>query len=227
MQDALSLRSMPQIHGGVRDALAYAAARIDDEIASATDNPLVFLDQAEPRIVSQANPHAEGLALAMDMAGIALAELGGVSERRMDRLVNPHVSGLPAFLVMNPGVNSGFMIVQYTAASLAAENKILAHPASVDNFTTSGLQEDHLSFGASAAIKGLMIAANVRKLLGIEFLAAAQAMEFRDGLKPGVGTGAAHALMRSVVAPLAEDRILNPDMEAAISLLTRPCPIGP
>jgi histidine ammonia-lyase len=225
-QDALSIRSVPQIHGGIRDALAYAAARLDDEANAATDNPLVFLDQAEPRIVSQANPHAEGLALAIDMVAIALTELGGVAERRVDRLVNPLVSGLPPFLVMKPGVNSGFMIVQYTAASIASENKILAHPASVDNFTTSGQQEDHLSLGTPGALKALTVAMNVQKILGIEYLCAAQAFEFREGHQPGRGTGAAYAHLRQAVSAYDTDRILNPDMEAAISLLDAPCPVS-
>jgi histidine ammonia-lyase len=225
-QDALSIRSVPQIHGGIRDALTYAAARLDDEANAATDNPLVFLDQAEPRIVSQANPHAEGLALALDMVAIALTELGGVAERRIDRLVNPLVSGLPPFLVMKPGVNSGFMIVQYTAASIASENKILAHPASVDNFTTSGQQEDHLSLGTPGALKALTVAMNAQKILGIEYLCAAQAFEFREGRQPGRGTGAAYAHMRQAVSAYDTDRILNPDMEAAISLLDAPCPVS-
>ena len=198
-QDALSIRSIPQIHGAIRDAIGFAEARIDDELNSATDNPLVFLDEAGPRFVSQANPHGETVALALDAVCIALAEFGGVAERRLDRLVNPLVSGLPPFLVKRSGVNSGFMIAQYAAAAIVSENKILATPASVDNYVTSGLQEDHLSLGTPAAMKALKVAANVRKVLAIEYLAAAQAYEFMKGRRPGQGTGAALAHLRAVI----------------------------
>ena len=224
-QDAMSLRSIPQIHGGIRDAFASAEARIDGELASATDNPLLFLDQAEPRLVSQANPHGEPLALALDAMAIALAELGGVAERRIDRLVNPLVSGLPPFLVKRSGVNSGFMIAQYAAAAIVSESKILATPASVDNYVTSGLQEDHLSLGTPSAMKALKIAANVRKVLAIEYLAAAQAYEFMAGRRPGQGTGAALAHLRAQTPPMDEDRFMSPDLAAAERLLDVECPI--
>lgn len=224
-QDALSIRSIPQIHGGLRDAIAAAEARVDGELNSATDNPLLLFDGDEPRLVSQANPHGEPVAIALDMVAIALAEFGGVSERRLDRLVNPLVSGLPAFLVKDSGVNSGFMIVQYTAASLASENRILAMPAVVDNYVTSGLQEDHLSLGTPSALKALRIAANVQAMLGIEYLAAAQAHEFMDGRVPGRGTGRGLAHLRAAIPPVLRDRIMSPDLAAAAALLGLACPV--
>ncbi|MDQ0475374.1 HAL/PAL/TAL family ammonia-lyase [Labrys wisconsinensis] len=225
-QDALSIRSIPQIHGAIRDAIAATEQRVDGELASATDNPLVLLDGGEPRLVSQANPHGETVALALDALAIALAELGGVSERRLDRLVNPLVSGLPAFLVKHSGVNSGFMIAQYVAASIASENKILATPASVDNYVTSALQEDHLSLGTPAALKALRLAGNVQKILAVEYLAAGQAYEFMDGRRPGAGTAQALAHLRAHVPPTETDRFMSPDLAAADGLLARPCPVG-
>lgn len=153
-QDALSIRSIPQIHGACRDQLAHAARQIETELNSATDNPLLLGTPEAYRVVSQANPHGESVAMAADLLAIAVAELGGVAERRLDRLVNPLVSGLPAFLVGKPGVNSGMMITQYVAASLAGENRQLAQPAVVDNFVTSALQEDHLSLAPVPRLLG-------------------------------------------------------------------------
>jgi histidine ammonia-lyase len=225
-QDALSIRSIPQIHGGIREALGAMEARIEGELNSATDNPLLFFDGEEPRLVSQANPHGEPVAIALDSAAIALAEFGGVSERRLDRLVNPLVSGLPAFLVKESGVNSGFMIVQYAAASLASENKILAAPSVIDNYVTSGLQEDHLSLGTPAALKALRITDNVRRMLAIEYLAAAQAYEFMDGRRPGKGTAQGLAHLRAVIPATDRDRIMSPDLAAAAALLRMPCPVA-
>lgn len=152
-QDALSIRSIPQIHGAARDQLEHATRQIETELNSATDNPLLLGTPDNYRVMSQANPHGQSVALAADLLAIAMAEVGSIAERRLDRLINPHVSGLPAFLVSNPGVNSGMMIVQYVAASLCAENRQLAQPAVVDNYVTSGLQEDHLSMGTNAALK--------------------------------------------------------------------------
>jgi histidine ammonia-lyase len=149
-QDALSIRSIPQVHGAARDQLVHATRQIETELNSATDNPLVLGTPDNYRVVSQANPHGQSVALAADLLAIAMAEIGSIAERRLDRLINPHVSGLPAFLVANPGVNSGMMIVQYVAASLCAENRQLAQPAVLDNYVTSGLQEDHLSLGTNA-----------------------------------------------------------------------------
>ena len=226
-QDALSIRSIPQIHGGIQDVIATLQQRVDSELNSATDNPLVFLDGDEPRLVSQANPHGEPLTLAVDWLAIALAELGGVSERRLDRLVNPLVSGLPAFLIAESGVNSGLMIVQYVSASLASENKILAAPAIVDNYVTSGLQEDHLSLGTPAVLKAMRIASNVQKMLAVEYFAAAQAYEFMAGRRPGRGTGEALAFIRRSIAPVTSDRVLSPDLAAAERLLDEACPVAP
>lgn len=223
-QDALSIRAIPQVHGGIREIIAMGMARVEGELNSASDNPLVFLQGDTPRLVSQANPHGEPVALAVDAVAIALAELGGISERRLDRLLNPLVSGLPAFLVAHSGVNSGFMIVQYASASLASENKILATPAVVDNYVTSGLQEDHLSLGTPAVLKATRIAANVQKMLGIEYLAAAQAYEFMQGRRPGVGTAAGLAALRARIGPMMVDGILSPDLALAERVLDAPCP---
>jgi histidine ammonia-lyase len=226
-QDALSIRSIPQVHGAIRDVIATVESRVDAELNSATDNPLVFLDGEEPRLVSQANPHGEAVALAVDWLAIALAELGGISERRLDRLVNPLVSGLPPFLVPESGVNSGFMITQYVAASLASENKILAAPAVVDNYVTSGLQEDHLSLGTPAVLKALRISSNVQKMLAVEYLAAAQAYEFMAGRRPGRGTAEALAHLRRSIAPVTSDRAMSPDLATAERLLDAACPVTP
>ncbi|MGH8464282.1 MAG: HAL/PAL/TAL family ammonia-lyase, partial [Pseudomonas sp.] len=152
-QDALSIRSIPQVHGAARDQLLHAARQIECELNGANDNPLLLGTVDNFRVMSQANPHGQSVALAADLLAIAMAEIGSIAERRLDRLVNPHVSGLPAFLVSNPGVNSGMMITQYVAASLCAENRQLAQPAVLDNYVTSGLQEDHLSLGTNAALK--------------------------------------------------------------------------
>ncbi|KTC26062.1 histidine ammonia-lyase, partial [Pseudomonas sp. ABAC61] len=152
-QDALSIRSIPQVHGAARDQWTHAAKQVQTELNSATDNPLLLGTPEHYRVVSQANPHGQSVALAADVLAIAMAEIGSIAERRLDRLINPHVSGLPAFLVSEPGVNSGMMIVQYVAASLCAQNRQLAQPAVLDNYVTSGLQEDHLSLGTNAALK--------------------------------------------------------------------------
>ena len=176
-QDALSIRSIPQVHGAARDQLAHAARQVETELNAATDNPLLLGTPDNYRVVSQANPHGQSVALAADVLAIAMAEIGSIAERRLDRLINPHVSGLPAFLVAEPGVNSGMMIVQYVAASLCAQNRQLAQPAVLDNFVTSGLQEDHLSLGTNAALKLLQVLENCTQILAIEYLLAAQAFE--------------------------------------------------
>ncbi|MFJ3263749.1 histidine ammonia-lyase [Pseudomonas sp. NPDC086581] len=221
-QDALSIRSMPQIHGACRDQLEHAAKQIETELNSATDNPLVLGTPDDYRVVSQANPHGESVAMAADLLAIAVAELGGVSERRLDRLINPLVSGLPAFLVSQPGVNSGMMIVQYVAASLAGENRQLAQPAVVDNFVTSGLQEDHLSLGTSAALKLGRAIDNSRRILAIEYLLAAQAFEFLKPQRFGAGTDCAWSLLREQVPAYDSDRWLAPDIARAADLLADP-----
>jgi len=218
-QDALSLRSMPQIHGACRDQFDYAAKQIETELNAATDNPLVLGTVDNWRVVSQANPHGESVAMAADVLAIALAEIGSVAERRLDRLINPLVSGLPAFLVAQPGVNSGMMIAQYVAASLCGENRQLAQPAVLDNYVTSGLQEDHLSMGTSAALKLLKLADNTYQILAIEYLLAAQALDFHDADKAGRGTREAWALLRAQVATWQEDRWLAPEIEKAVEVI--------
>ncbi|BAN51035.1 histidine ammonia-lyase [Metapseudomonas resinovorans] len=218
-QDALSIRSIPQVHGACRDQLAHAARQVDAELAAANDNPLVLGTPDDYRVVSQANPHGESVAMAADLLAIAVAEIGGIAERRLDRLVNPLVSGLPAFLVSQPGVNSGMMIVQYVAAALAGENRQLAQPAVVDNFVTSGLQEDHLSLGTSAALKLGRALENCQRILAIEYLLAAQAFEFHRPSAFGSGTGAAWETLRERVPAYDQDRWLAPDIDAATELL--------
>lgn len=232
VQDAYSLRCMPQVHGATRQALRHAREVFEIEINSSTDNPLVFADE----IISGGNFHGQPLAIVLDYLGIALAELANISERRTERLVNPFLSnGLPAFLTSNGGTESGFMIAQYTAASLVSENKVLAHPASVDSIPTSANQEDHVSMGATAARKGRMILNNVRNVLAIELLCAAQGLDFRmspnlpgahrhgaEGereLSPGPAILAAHKAIREVVPFLDEDRELHLDISAAADLI--------
>ncbi|MBD8496017.1 HAL/PAL/TAL family ammonia-lyase [Pseudomonas syringae] len=221
-QDALSIRSMPQVHGASRDQLAHAIVQVETELNSATDNPLVLGTPQAYRVVSQANPHGQSVAMAADLLSIAVAELGSIAERRLDRLINPLVSGLPAFLVSAPGVNSGMMIVQYVAASLCAENRRLAQPAVVDNYVTSGLQEDHLSLGTSAALKLHQAVANVTQILAIEYLLAAQAFEFLKPQRFGAGTAIAWRLLREQVEPYDQDRWLAPDIASSAALLKQP-----
>lgn len=224
-QDALSLRSIPQIHGACRDQFAYVARQVEAELNAATDNPLVLGTPAEWRVVSQANPHGESVAMAADQLAIALAELGSVAERRLDRLINPLVSGLPAFLVAKPGVNSGMMIAQYVAASLCGENRQLAQPAVLDNFVTSGLQEDHLSMGTSSARKLLKLAANVTQILAIEYLLAAQALDFHDAERCAAGTGQAWRRLRERVDNWQDDRWLAPEIARAAALIAADAPV--
>jgi len=221
-QDALSIRSIPQIHGACRDQLAHAERQINTELASATDNPLVIGTPENYRVLSQANPHGESVAMAADLLSIALAELAGVAERRLDRLINPLVSGLPAFLVSQPGVNSGMMIAQYVAAALVGENRQLAQPAVVDNFVTSALQEDHLSLGTGAALKLLKVVENTTRVLAIEYLLAAQAFEFLKEQRFGAGTAKAWRLLREQIPPYDQDRWLAPDIESATRLVRGP-----
>ncbi|MEX5542659.1 HAL/PAL/TAL family ammonia-lyase [Pseudomonas poae] len=219
-QDALSLRSIPQIHGASRDQVEHATHQIETELNGATDNPLLLGTPDHYRVVSQANPHGQSVAMAADLLAIAMAEIGAVAERRLDRLINPHVSGLPAFLVSDPGVNSGMMIAQYVAASLCGQNRQLAQPAVLDNFVTSGLQEDHLSLGTNAALKLHQLLANVTRILAIEYLLAAQAFEFLKDQRFGAGTDRAWRLLREVVPAYEQDRWLAPDIEAAARVLT-------
>ena len=173
VQDAYSLRCVPQVHGATRDALEYVRRTLETEINSVTDNPIIFTEDGVA--ISGGNFHGQPLALAMDFFGIAVAELASISERRQARLVDTSLSGLPPFLVEDSGLNSGFMIAQYTSAALVSENKVLAHPSSVDSIPTSANQEDHVSMGAFSARKALMILDNARKVLAIELFAASQA----------------------------------------------------
>jgi len=218
-QDALSLRSMPQVHGASRDQFDHAARQITTELNACTDNPLVLGTPDAWRVVSQANPHGESVAMAADLLAIAMAEVGSIAERRLDRLVNPLVSGLPAFLVAQPGVNSGMMIAQYVAASLCAENRQLAQPAVLDNYVTSGLQEDHLSLGTGAALKLLKLVGNVWQILAIEYLLAAQALDFHGEAQLAQGTAQALRRLRAVVANWQEDRWLAPEIARAVAVL--------
>jgi histidine ammonia-lyase len=221
-QDALSLRSMPQIHGASRDQFAHIAAQVNVELTSATDNPQVFGTPDDHEVISQAHPHGQSMAMAGDLLAIAAAEIAGVSERRIDRLLNPLVSGLPPFLVESSGVNSGLMIIQYVAASLVAENKVLSHPMVVDNFVTSALQEDHLSLGTPAVLKALQVLDRVETVLAIELLVAGQALDFLPASDLAAGTGRALQVLRANVPGYVEDRIVATDIEAAVRVLRDP-----
>jgi histidine ammonia-lyase len=212
VQDAYSLRCAPQVHGAARDLLDYAERTIAVELNAATDNPLVLVEEGV--VVSNGNFHGQPLAFALDALAMAVAELASISERRLERLVNPSLSaGLPAFLTPNGGLNSGFMIPQYVAASLVSENKVLTHPASVDSIPTSAGQEDHVPMGNASALKAWQVLENAEHTLAIELLAAAQAVEFLAPLEPGVGGRAAHRFVRSLSATVTDDRALAPDIE--------------
>jgi histidine ammonia-lyase len=221
VQDAYSLRCMPQVHGAAREALGFARAILERELGAVSDNPLVFPGEgaSQGAVLSGGNFHGEVLGLVLDTLAIGLAQLAGISERRIDRLVNPLVSeGLPAFLTPHGGLNSGYMIAQYVAAALASELKTLAHPASVDSIPTSALQEDYNSMGATAALKLRRALGLVRQVLAIELLLAAQALDLRAPLTPGRGSAAARAAVRRRIAPLVEDRYLKADLDAALAL---------
>ena len=215
VQDPYCLRCVPQVHGATRDALRYARAVIETEINSVTDNPLVF---SNGDIVSGGNFHGQPLALALDFAAIAIAELGSISERRTYLLLEGH-DGLPRLLMTNTGINSGFMIPQYTAAALVSENKVLCHPASVDSIPTSLGQEDHVSMGSISALKLVEVFENVRRILSIELFTAAQALDYRRPLRPGRGVEVAHTHVRSVVPHREADALLHPDLSRCLELL--------
>jgi histidine ammonia-lyase len=226
VQDAYCLRCMPQVHGAVRGVLDHATAVIETETGSATDNPLIFPNTAGESvsntgdappsigdILSGGNFHGAPLAFALDYAAIGLTDLVSISERRIDRLINPDINeGLPPFLSDNPGISSGFMIAHVTSAALLNEAKVLAHPASVDSVPTSGGKEDHVSMGMTAALKLRQVVENAEMVLGIELMTAAQALEFRLPLKAAVRVEAARARVREFVAPLREDRVLAGDI---------------
>jgi len=215
VQDAYALRCMPQVHGAARDGIAFARAIIEIEINSATDNPLVV----DGRILSGGNFHGQPVALALDTLAIAAATLGTISERRIERLVNPHLSGLPGFLTAEGGLHSGLMLAQYTAAALVSENKVLAHPASVDTIPTSANQEDHVSMGSIAARKAAQVVEHVEQVLAIEAVAAAQALDFRGVERAAPAVCAVHRRVREAVPPLAADRVLSADLEAGHRLV--------
>jgi histidine ammonia-lyase len=212
VQDAYSLRCMPQVHGAVRGALSHCEEILAIESGSATDNPLVFTDNGD--VLSGGNFHGAPLALAFDYAAIATTDLMSISERRIDRLTNPDLSeGLPAFLAQHPGMQSGFMIAHVAAVALLNEAKVLAHPASVDNLPTSAGKEDHVSMGMTGALKLRTIVENAENVIAIELLAAAEGLEFRRPLKAGVGVERAFATLRSLARRVDEDRVLSPDIE--------------
>jgi histidine ammonia-lyase len=218
VQDAYSLRCAPQVHGASRDLLDYIDYTVSVEVNAATDNPLVLVE--EDALVSNGNFHGQPLAFALDVMAMAVAELASISERRVERLVNPNLSdGLPAFLTSEGGLNSGFMITQYVAASLVSENKVLAHPASVDSIPTSAGQEDHVSMGNAAGLKAWQVLANCERALAIELLAGAQAVEFLAPLEPGMGVRAARAFVRDLSPRLKDDRSLAPDIEAVAAAI--------
>lgn len=235
VQDPYSLRCVPQVHGAVRDALDHLRRVLDIELNSATDNPLVFpgggvadvdtIATGGGRVISGGNFHGEPIALALDFAKLAVAELGSISERRTALLVDARLNGgLPPFLATSAGIGSGMMIYQYTAAALVSEHKVLAHPASVDSIPTSANQEDHVSMGSIAARHARMVLGGVEQILGIELLVAAQALDLRlatlpDGIRPGIGVEAAQARVRAVAAHLDRDREPGPDLAAAAALV--------
>ena len=211
VQDAYSLRCAPQVHGASRDLIDYVEATVAVELNAATDNPLVLVEDG--LIVSAGNFHGQPLAFALDALAMAVAELASISERRVERMVNPTLSeGLPPFLVEEGGLNSGFMIPQYVAAALVSENKVLAHPASVDSIPTSAGQEDHVSMGNAAGLKALRVLDNAEHALAIELLAGAQAIEFLAPLQPGGGVRAVHDAVRAISPRLVEDRSLSGDI---------------
>lgn len=226
VQDAYSIRCIPQVHGAARDAIDYAYRVISTEINSVTDNPLIFPNDGAH--LEGGNFHGEPVALALDFLAIALSELASISERRIERMVNGALSGLPRFLTENGGLNSGLMIAQYTAASLVSENKVLSHPASVDSIPTSANQEDHNSMGSIGALKVWQVLQNARTVLAIELMVAAQGIDFscihpgdKHQMRPGEGVRAAHRLIRKYVRHLYDDRVLHTDISAMTDLLRR------
>jgi histidine ammonia-lyase len=220
VQDAYSLRCVPQIHGASKDAIQYARGKVEIEINCVTDNPIILAEKE--RSVSGGNFHGQPMALTFDFLGIALSELANVCERRIERLVNPQLSGLPGFLTENGGLHSGFMIAQYAAAALVSENKVLAHPASVDSIPSSANQEDHVSMGTIASRKAREIYYNVSRVLAIELFAAAQAIDLNkkdNGKKLGKGTQAAYDEIRKLVQTVKGDREMYIDINKIAALI--------
>lgn len=217
VQDAYSLRCTPQVHGASKDAINYVKEKVEIEMNSATDNPLIFRDTLEA--ISGGNFHGQPMALSFDFMSIALSEIGNISERRLERLVNPALSGLPAFLVEKGGLNSGFMIVQYSAASLVSENKVLSHPSSVDSIPSSANQEDHVSMGTIGARKAREILKNSRNVVAMEIMAACQAIDLRGKKQLGKGTEAAYNSVRKEVKKVEEDRVMYEDIKKCEQLI--------
>lgn len=214
VQDPYSLRCTPQIHGATKDALEFIKSKVETEMNAATDNPLIFTEEEE--VISGGNFHGQPIALPFDFLGIAIAELANISERRLERLVNPALSnGLPAFLTRKGGVNSGFMIVQYSAAALVSENKVLAHPASVDSIPSSANQEDHVSMGTIGARKAREILENTKKVIAMELMGACQAIDIRGKSGLGMGTEEAYRIIRDRITTLENDRIMYTDINMA------------
>ena len=218
VQDAYSLRCAPQVHGAARDVLGYAGEVFARELGAVVDNPIVFPDAGD--VVSGGNFHGQPLAFALDFMAIATTELGSISERRTDRILDPERSaGLPPFLALRPGVNSGLMLAQYTAAALVAESRVLSHPASIDSIPTSGSQEDHVSMGWGAGRKLRSVLSAIARVLAVELICGAQGTEARRPLRPAPGTAAALDAVRTVVLPLDGDRVLGGDIEAVAALI--------
>ncbi|HTM23443.1 MAG TPA: histidine ammonia-lyase, partial [Kofleriaceae bacterium] len=223
VQDPYSLRCMPQVHGATADTLGFAREVLEREANASTDNPLVFVDDSAPlggELISGGNFHGQPVAIALDAAAIALAELANISERRIEQLVNPHLSsGLPPFLAPDSGLNSGFMIAQVSAAALVSENKVLSHPASVDSIPSSAGREDHVSMGALAALKLRQVHDHVRTVIAIELLCAAQGLDLRAPLRPARALQPIHAAIRAVVPTMTTDRPLYQDVAAVVRLI--------
>lgn len=217
VQDAYTIRCIPQVIGSAIDAVEFASGTVGTEINAATDNPLIFPDTGD--VLSGGNFHGQAVAMAMDHLSLAMCVLGSFSERRIARLVDSHLSGLPPFLTKRSGTHSGFMMAQYTAAALASENKTLAHPASADSIPTSAGQEDYVSMGLWAARKAVMAVENTRRIIAFEFLCSAQGLDFLKPLNPGKGVQAAHRVIRRSVRHLTEDRPLTPDVEKVLELI--------
>jgi histidine ammonia-lyase len=217
VQDPYSMRCMPQVHGAARDGIGFCRGVLEREVNAATDNPLVFAAAGD--IVSGGNFHGQPVSLALDVLAIAASHLATISERRVEQLVNPSLSGLPPFLAHRPGLDSGYMIAQVTSAALVSENKVLCHPASVDSIPSSANREDHVSMGMTAALKARQVVENVRTCLAIELLVAAQAIDLRRPLRPAAKVAEAHARLRAVVPHLDEDRELHRDVEAVCRLV--------
>lgn len=221
LQDSYSLRCAAQVHGASRDALEYARGIVEIELNAATDNPLIFTESK--KVLSGGNFHGQCLALAFDFSAIAVAELANISERRIELLMNPHMSGLPAFLAGEQGLDSGYMVLQYLAASLVNENKILSHPASTDSIPGNVGIEDHVSMGMTAARKFRKIVENAKAVLAAEYLAAAQAIDLQSAIKLGQGTAKSYAHLRKVLKPLKQDRIVASDLKLARGALEGLC----